>query len=647
MCMRVRSNALSYLFKNTMKNLLSVLLLSGACCLSAFADDIYFSTDFESGTPQGITLLDRDENPTKSGLGNIDLTAGTWTLNLVLEKDNHAMLSSAYCTHDYAIDDWMILPLINVKGSDAVLSWDAFSVHYDLREDYKVMISQAGNKPADFAEVYSVEEEEYFTRRHVISLAEYEGKDIYIAFVHTGKDKFLLGIDNIKVGEFTGDYALINRTDVSATGGEDIEICGAIRNLSSSAWYDPVLIVNGEEYNYYADQVEFPTPPTVWAVGEDVDFSFTVPTPEEGKLEYTIAVKSGDEIVWSESDVVYCSAFPHNILVEEFSATWCTGCPVGIVNMHKYEQRYRNRIIPVVGHSFPDVMYNITVHEGLSYWLMNLPGMVYDRRDSFKSQSAEDDGNIAKVMALPVTSQIVSSVRATADGKFEVTSTVRFSEEVDNAKGDYRVGYVITENVVHVDTKSYNQANNVQMVGNREYYFLPSAIPAQIAYFHDVARSTEESAFVGVENSLPAETLLPDVDYQVVDTIEIPTALNDPDDYKIDPRNISITTISLRSRSRIALNSYRVHADEFDWTESVEETLQEQSPVRITVVGDNMLVEGVEGRATVRLYGVDGRIIDTADGTSQVVVDTADYQGVAIAAIESAAGRIFRKVLIK
>ena len=639
--MRVRISALSYLFKNTMKNLLSVLLLSSACCLTTFADDIYFSTDFESKLPQGMTFIDRDENPTKSGLGNVDFSGGSWTLNLVAEKDNHAMLSSAYCTYNYSVDDWMILPQINVKSAAAVLAWDAFSVHYDFREDYKVMISQGSDKPSDFVEVYSVKEEEYFARRHAISLADYVGKDIYIAFVHTGKDKFLLAVDNIKVGEFTGEYALINDTDVSTTGGTEFEVCGALRNLSSEHLFNPVLIVDGVEY--FNEQVN--PAATSYKVGEEVPFSFIIPVPEEGKLEYTIAVKAGDDIVWSESDVVYCSAFPHNILVEEFSATWCNNCPVGTVNLHRYEQRYRNRIVPVVGHSYPDVMHNETYHNGLAYWLMNLPGMVYDRRDSFKSQSAEDDGNIAKVMAMPVTAQVVSSVNATADGKFEVKSTVRFAEEVSNATGDYRLGYIITENVVHVDAKDYNQANSAQTVGNREYYFLPSAIPGKIAYFHDVARGTA-SAFTGVENSLPAESLLPDVDYQVVDTVEIPTE-NDPNNYTIDPKNIAITTVLLRSRSRLVLNCDRIHADNFDWTNNVETALQDQSPVNVKVVGDNVLVVGIEGRATVRLIGVDGRIIDTAHAASQVVLDAAGYNGVAIVAVESAAGQTFRKVVIK
>lgn len=640
MCMRVRHGVLSYLFKNTMKNLLSVLLFSSLFCLTAFADNLYFSTDFESGIPKGITFLDRDENPSKSGLKNIDLTGGSWTINLIHNKDNHAILSSAYCSYDYEVEDWMILPQIKVENASAVLSWDAYSVYYDLREEYKVMISDGGNKPADFVEVYSVTEEEYFPRRRAISLADYEGKDIYIAFVHTGKDKFLLGVDNIKVGEISGDYALVNATDVTTTGGEELLVHGVVRNLSNKHGFNPVLIADGVEYKN-----EEAIASAECETDAEVPFSFTIPTPEEGKLEYTIAVKAGDEIVWSDKDVVYCSAFPHNVLVEEFTGTWCNGCPAGTVSMHKYEHRLRNNIIPVIGHSYPDVMYNNTFHNGLVYWLVNLPSMIYDRRDSFKSLSAQDDGNLEELMGLPVTTQIVSSVRYTSDQKFEVTSTVRFSTEVDNAKGDYRVGYIITEDIVHVEATEYNQSNNVQLVSNNEYYFLPSEIPAKMMYYHDVARGTE-SAFLGVENSLPAETLMPGVDYQVVDTIEIP-AVNDPNNYKIDPRNISITTVALRNRSRMALNACRVRNSEFDWTENVEAALQEQLPVQVTVVGNNVVVEGVDGRVSVVLYGVDGRIIDTANGVSQVIADAAHYQGVAIVAVETAAGKTFRKVLIK
>jgi len=201
--------------KPSMKNLLTLLLFVSGFGIGAMAgssSDVYFEADFEKGIPRDFTVLDRDENPSKIGVSNIDLTGGSWT-TAYYAKGHRAAMSSAYCTYDYGVDDWLILPQINIKDFEAILTWEAMSVHYDFREDYKVMISESGTKPSDFVEVYSVTAEDYYARRHAISLEQYYGKDIYVAFVHTGCDKFLLAIDNIKVGVWENEHMLINNTD--------------------------------------------------------------------------------------------------------------------------------------------------------------------------------------------------------------------------------------------------------------------------------------------------------------------------------------------------------------------------------------------------------------------------------------------------
>ena len=139
-----------------MKKNIAILFLSVVTSFAAVAEDVYFSIDFDQVFPDGFVLLDRDENPS-SGLSNINLSGGSWAI-ASYGRNLRAAMSSARATYDYSVEDWMILPLINVKSADAVLAWDAMSVHYDFREDYKVMISENSTKPADFVEVYSVEE---------------------------------------------------------------------------------------------------------------------------------------------------------------------------------------------------------------------------------------------------------------------------------------------------------------------------------------------------------------------------------------------------------------------------------------------------------------------------------------------------------
>lgn len=613
-----------------MKKILNIFLISSLLGLNAMADEIYFETNFDK-MPSDITLLDRDENPSKS-LSRVDFSGGTWTTALI-DKNCIAAVSSAYCSYDYPVEDWMILPQINIKSSDAVLAWDANSIHYDLREEYKVMISEGAMKVSDFVEVYSVTDEDYFTRRHAISLENYVGKDIYIAFVHTGQDKFMLAIDNVKVGVWENDFDLINSTDVSAKTNSEVEICGSIKNLSSSRHIQPVLITNGEEF--YADVDEN----VIFTPGEEADFSFTVPTPAEGVLEYKLAVKNGDEILWNESDTVYCSTFPRNILVEEFTGTWCNNCPEGTVTVHRFEHRFRNRIIPIIGHCSPDIMYDYYYHTGLNYWMSAVPGIIYDRRATYKSQLAQDDGNIYKVMKLPVNAEIVPTVKFLPDSQLVVSSVVRFAQDFDNSNDGYRIAYAISENLVHSTEVIYSQANSSYSPACREYYFLPSQVPADMMYYHDVARGTEW-AFLGKPNSLPNELLTSGVDYELVDTLDIASSV-------IDKYNISVTAVVIEARSRMALNSAQVKTADIDWSAGVADAIVEPHACHVSVMDGAVVVKSVAQPAQVRICGIDGRIIATAQGQGDITLNTDNYRGVAIVWVETDETTSYKKIIIK
>ena len=648
MCMSVRfvAHTRTYLV-HYMKNLFTVLFLSMVISVPVMADEIYFEENFEKAISSKYTLLDRDENPTKSGISHIDLSKGSWS-TAQYDKGCSAAMSSALCTYDYPVDDWMILPQINIKSPGAVLAWDAFSVHYDFRENYKVMISESGKNTSDFVEVYSVVEEDYYVRRHVVSLADYEGKDIYIAFVHQDQNKYLLGIDNIKVGEFTGDYAFTNTTDVTAKGGQNITISGIIRNMSSSDYFEPVVKVGDVEYTWTGTVM-----PTIWEVGEEVPFSFSVPAPEEGTVDYTVGVKysrNSSEMVWSTTDTVYCSAFPRNILVEKFTGTWCNNCPEGTITLRKYEQRLRDHIITVEGHcamGTSEPMADAIYHQGLAYWIHNLPGMIYDRRLGLISQQAKEDGYIYQALRKPVTAEIVPTVKWTKDGSFAVNSVVRFAQEYNNESDRYRVGYIVSENVVHQpDNSKYAQSNSCQYPQFREYYFLPSSIPASLAFFHNVGRG-DASSFEGVPASLPNETLVAYTDYQVEDTVAMPTTPLFDDSYQFDPKNISITAVLIYTRDKSIMAACRVNTEDIDWSAMVEDNLQDAVDCHVKAVDGKVYVTNFDGYATVRVYAVDGRLLAQSQGAVVVEADAAQYTGVAIVSVETATGVVNKKILIK
>ena len=594
------------------------------------AQEIYLQTGFESGIPSDFTIWDKDENPMQSGLRKVSFTSGSWSSALVGSSSNRAAVSSSYSTYDYPVEDWLITPQVHIASSVACMRWDAKSVHYDLRDGYKVLVSEDGMSPNDFVELFSVDEEDYFWKTRILSLADYEGKDIYIAFVHNSTQRFLLALDNLTVGELVDPvYGAENETAVSVKGGDDVCICGSICNLSSSHNFYPVCEADGVLY----ESEEHPS--VLYQAGDTIDFNFQIPTPAEGKVAYRVGVPSETDTVWVVSDTIYCSAFVRHLLVEEYTATWCNNCPEGTLKMHEYERNFRDCIIPVVAHNnYIDVMGDADYSAGMNFWLPAFPSFLYDR--FAKSQQVGNDGKIYEALSRPVQAEIEMSGVKVVDGKVMIQTLTRFAEAFDNTDDRYRMSYIVTENMVSSSESAYAQSNNCTLPQQGEYYFLPSSIPASLMRYHDVARGIS-TAFTGVPESLPASLTAGD-DYPTEYQFEIPTSV-------IDPYNISITAVVVDTKTRALLAARR--ATEIDYSENVVQSLQENScRYRVSIDNGCVSVSLGEIHAEACIYGVDGRIVVSTRGSGILRMPVGSYSGVAIVAIHDEKGISYRKIII-
>ena len=173
--------------------------------LNTYAQDggVYLQTDFDSGIPSDFRLTDWDENPVSEPHYNKATISGSWAANEIDEAGNMAAFSFSRGVYDYAVDNWMITPQLHIGSENAYVRWDARSVHHEFRESYKVLVSTRTNDMDDFEELLTVDAEDYFWKTRVLSLADYVGQDVYIAFECTSEDKFILAIDNLLVGELS------------------------------------------------------------------------------------------------------------------------------------------------------------------------------------------------------------------------------------------------------------------------------------------------------------------------------------------------------------------------------------------------------------------------------------------------------------
>lgn len=172
---------------------------------------IYYE-DFDGATTSTWTCFDVDNRIPADQIN--EAYPGLQGKGWLIGSTNYG--KSLYATSYYAdegkADDWAISPAITIPSSDqdVNLYWIGFSIDKNFKESYEVRVfetlpTNATGLEANSTLLSTINEEEGYPRngdcnRH-ISLNDYKGKTIYVAYRLTSADKFLCGIDNVSVLE--------------------------------------------------------------------------------------------------------------------------------------------------------------------------------------------------------------------------------------------------------------------------------------------------------------------------------------------------------------------------------------------------------------------------------------------------------------
>ena len=184
----------------------SILLLSLCCVSVADAAQSAGSEryDFSKGIPSDFVLIDNDGNTPSVDVARYGFSVGTpWVSYYVEKEDNYVAASTSWYAGSGTSDDWMILPQFTVTGADAVVSWRAKATDATFSDGYAVYISEGGGEISDFDKarpLFTVAAEQAEWTFHSVSLADYVGKTVRVAFVNNSKDCSMLYIDDIMIG---------------------------------------------------------------------------------------------------------------------------------------------------------------------------------------------------------------------------------------------------------------------------------------------------------------------------------------------------------------------------------------------------------------------------------------------------------------
>ena len=157
--------------------------------------------DFEDGElPSDLTLRKADTATDHPDAGEEFNADGFGIFNLEHSLlGTHALAVNTWFTDESSADRWVVLPQMKVTGPDAHFSWTANSYNVKFPEYYDVKVSQTDDVWYNYSTLYTNKAEEISPQTHGVSLAAYEGKDIYIAVNIRTSNGEVLVLDNLGV----------------------------------------------------------------------------------------------------------------------------------------------------------------------------------------------------------------------------------------------------------------------------------------------------------------------------------------------------------------------------------------------------------------------------------------------------------------
>ncbi|MBR5804064.1 MAG: choice-of-anchor J domain-containing protein [Bacteroidaceae bacterium] len=563
------------------------------------------NVDFFDGIPDNFTLISYDENPVKSQDFKKINTSMEWFISKVVSKDNVAAISTSHRTFDFATDNWMITPRLTLPSENVGIKWTARAMHYHMRDGYKVMISTTGKEYFDFEEIFSVENEEYLWTEHYVSLDKYAGKKVYIAFVHDCKDKFLLAIDDIFVGQSSEeDFIVEDKTPRFVGNVGTTSVLGSVVNSGMKLENTPLICLVNDTLT-----LTHSTEMNVWSPGEEEFYSFDVPVQVGKATHYKLKV--GENTILEDS--IICSYFPRTLLLEKATGTWCVNCPEVISFIQEVEERYGSQIVCVEAHWGPpeygkDPFHYSPYTTGMK---VNSYPTVRLNRDSSNpitgGSPAQNIAKIRKMLSKPTIAKIDMELAYEETDTVLTSAKVVFANDLDNSTGKYRVGYILIEKTIQSD--EVGQINGVNNETQGEFYYMKSPVPTDLMWYTNVVRN-DNNAFLGIKNSLPS-AIEAGVEYTVDAKMGIPSSV-------YDKNNLAIIAVVMNYYTDEVLNVVEVKVPENPY--KVGNTSKESTDVNVSLKNGILQVQTpLQEKFSLEVISVDGRQVAllTGEGSGQ------------------------------
>jgi len=287
---------------------------------------VLFSESFNLAggfTAQGWTLINADgltNNATVQGLFG---TTSSFVINADLNDPTDSVaMSTSWFTSPGTANDWMITPMVAGVATNGQLSWEANTTDVSFPDGYQVWVatSIAGPTPVvtDFTTggimVYSTPSAPSGTTwgTQTVSLAAYNGMNVWVAFRNNSTDKYVLQLDNVLIENqiaaddleatsHSGEYTIIPFAMASAMPLEAL-----VTNVGTNDLTDAVLTANVYLNGGIVQTTS--SPATAMIAGATATLNagtYTPATVGAYNFEYIVSTALGTDVDAANDTIVY------------------------------------------------------------------------------------------------------------------------------------------------------------------------------------------------------------------------------------------------------------------------------------------------------------------------------------------------------
>lgn len=571
-------------------------------------------------------------------------------------------------------DDWVSTPQLYLSDDKCVLTFDSQSYLNDKKDYLKVYVLVADDIYGTLSEsvikrfrtegtvIYnelqtpgkSEEDLEGDWRHNAISLEQFAGKNVYIAFVNENDDQSAIFIDNIAVlhdtkyvASFSNGERLINKESVNIKGNIDI--------TSELDTYSSIKLVLKDGNGNKIDEISETN--LTLKNGDTYEFTFEKAMPltvgEEHK--FTVDITLDDETSQVASSIKNLAFEPvQKVVIEEITGQGCPNCPRGILAIENLVRLYGNKVVPIALHCYTGDELGAGLHSVAQF--LNLtasptavvnrggitsPMLPVDNNYRFTAGNTGDD--LAKLTWLDM---VQREFEKQSDAQISITSEFNDDTNEFTLKCNVKSALNLTGQninlmaVVTEDNILTFQSNNNHTYENPDLgdwgkggkYGQSTVYPY---YATHVARAYYGLTNNGTGGYIP-QAIESGKDYTATLTGTLPATVNVPDNCHIAVMMIDGNTNRIINADQVSLTG----------RSGIESVATDKLNARVVAVPSAVLVTA-EGNFTVEVYSLAGSLIAIANGTDAVEVPTGGATGVAIVRVVSATSQNVAKVVLK